>query len=282
MAANNFNISQTSVIRIAKENRLKPYHSRRTSKVTDRHMIERVRFARFMLRHFGHNPYLATGIRLTKVINSDFSKKFVLRPFPNTKNQVVWSESRLDADNFGGLVGVEKYSPGAMLWGAISWRGLIPHNAPVFVDDFLRDNFQFVRGEKKTVDGNRYIILLRNIASQAVFRLYPEGDAIWQDDGATIHRTAAVLDEVRNLFRERIPSEIQCAKFDDCWPIENVWGIIKERIGHQELKTRICEIWRGVSRRTCRALIMSLPKRCRKVIVMEGRRLTRDDYRKEE
>ena len=128
---------------------------------------------------------------------------------------------------------------------------------------------------------------MRNIAKPAVRKLYPQNDAIWQDDGATIHRTPEVLAEVDRAFSERIPVELRAAKFDDCWPIESVWGIITERLKGEHfesvdgLKQRLCELWRGISRRTCRNLIMSIPKRCRKIVLKEGQRLSRDDYRRE-
>ena len=81
--------SQTSMCRAVKESGLKPYHTRRSSRVTNQHILKRLRFARYMLRYFGNNPLTAAGIRLTKLVNYDFSKPFRLYPFPNTKNEVV-------------------------------------------------------------------------------------------------------------------------------------------------------------------------------------------------
>ena len=45
-------------------------------------------------------------------------------------------------------------------------------------------------------------IILEKVDS-AVLGLYPEGDAIYQDDGATIHRASFSLDAVRETFQER-------------------------------------------------------------------------------
>lgn len=42
-----------------------------------------------------------------------------------------------------------------MLWGGISSRGLIPET-PLFIDEFL-DQYQWNRGEKKTINADRYI-----------------------------------------------------------------------------------------------------------------------------
>ncbi len=120
-AAQEVGISQTSTWRILRRANLKPYHSRKTSRIRNHHLLERVQFARYMIRHFGHNPLLAGGERLLRLVNTDFSKRFCITPLPNTKNQVVWALSRLQADEAGGLVGVEKFSPGVMLWGGVSY-----------------------------------------------------------------------------------------------------------------------------------------------------------------
>ncbi|CAF5087443.1 unnamed protein product, partial [Rotaria sp. Silwood1] len=62
---------------------------------------------------------------------------------------------RRDADTHGGYYGREKFSPSVMLWGGISWNGLIPKKAPVFIDEFL-DEYQWSKGKKRTINGARY------------------------------------------------------------------------------------------------------------------------------
>ena len=170
-----------------------------------------------MLRKFGHNPLLATGEKLTRLVNTDFSKSFRLTPYPNTKNEIVWSFTREEADDAGALCGFEKFSPGTMLWGGICWRSVRQARSPVFVDEFLEENFQFQQGERRTVKSEQYCVLVRRIAAPSVLHLYPR-----QDDNATIHRTDAALCTVSDLFTERVCPHTQAAKFDDCWPIENV------------------------------------------------------------
>ena len=66
--------------------------------------------------------------------------------------------------------------------GAISWRGLIPADYPIFVDDWLEESFRIARGEKRTVTSDRYVVLIRNIAGPSVLHRYPNGDAIFQDE----------------------------------------------------------------------------------------------------
>ena len=63
--------------------------------------------------------------------------------------------------------------------------------------------------------------MVTNKAVPAVRAVYPDGDAIWQDDPASIHRTQAALDACL-AFEERIPHNQQAAKCSDIWPIEQV------------------------------------------------------------
>ena len=56
----------------------------------------------------------------------------------------------------------------------------------------------------------------------AVAAVYPAGDAIWQDDPASIHRTRNAL-HACSAFAERIPHDVQAAKCSDIWPIEQVF-----------------------------------------------------------
>ena len=64
------------------------------------------------------------------------------------------------------------------------------------------------------MNGAMYADLFRDYAAPAVKDLYPEGEAIWQNNPVSIHRCAAALDH-----------EVQCPKFSDVWPIENVWEL---------------------------------------------------------
>lgn len=63
--------------------------------------------------------------------------------------------------------------------------------------------------------------MITNKVVAAVNAVYPDGDAIWQDDPASIHRTRDAL-AACSVFNERIPPETQAAKCSDLWPIEQV------------------------------------------------------------
>ena len=71
------------------------------------------------------------------------------------------------------------------------------------------------------LSGAFYAWMVRTKCVDAVNAVYPDGDGIWQDDPATIHRTKDAL-AACSAFPQRIPHEKQAAKCSDIWPIEQV------------------------------------------------------------
>ena len=134
--------------------------------------------------------------------------------------------------------------------------------------------------KKANKDSNiqQAIHLVRNYAAPAVQELYPEGNAYWQDDPATIHRCEAALTAVSESFDLRLDFTKQCPKFSDVWPIENVWGVVKERVAKQkcenltQLKREITRVWREIDsdKALLGKLMKSIPKRCKAVIQARG------------
>ena len=94
---------------------------------------------------------------------------------------------------------------------------------------------------------------VRSYAAPAVNELYPDGSACWQDDPASIHRCQAAITAVSECFNKRLDHFKQCPKFSDVWPIENVWGIVKDRVSKKkcenlgQLKREITKVWRSIN-----------------------------------
>ena len=128
--------------------------------------------------------------------------------------------------------------------------------------------------------------MIENKIAPAVRRLYPRNNAVWQDDGATIHRTKLALQTVEQNFTSRVPIEQQAPKMADIWPIENVWGIIKQDLNGkdlqnvEQLRVAIRASWRRISedKALCARLISSIPKRLRAVISKKGNQVFKEDY----
>jgi hypothetical protein len=273
-------VSFKTVSNVLKEAKLKPYHKYRVQNISDSHQAKRVRFSKYLLRRFGKK--VTPESKWAKLINTDFSAKIKINGVRNSKNDVVWSGSRMEA---GDLLESpeEKYSVGEMIWGGVSYRGLIPASAPVFVSDLCNK----YSPKPTTVNGSMYADLVKEEAKAAVDHLYPEKDSIWQDDGASIHRCEEALEAVQESFHERVCPIMQAPKCADLWPVENLWSIIKAEVAkesvtnQEELKMAITKIWRQVNNNKdlCKQLILSLPRRCQAVINKDGRQIVSADYK---
>ena len=258
---------------------VKAYHKYRVQKMSKEHKAKRIAFAHYWLKNYG--DAVTQYSILSRLVNSDFSAYIRISGTHNSKNNVIWSKSR---ENGGELLEMtqEKFSQGEMIFGAITMRGLVPKNAPIFVSD-LKKSYQPC---PKTVNSQMYADMIKNKIAPAVKRLYPRNNAVWQDDGATIHRTQLALQTVEQNFSARVPIEHQAPKMADIWPIENVWSIIKQDLNGkdlqnvEELRVAIRSSWRRISgdKALCARLISSIPKRLRAVISKKGNQVFKEDY----
>ena len=122
----------------------------------------------------------------------------------------------------------------------------------------------------KNVNGNMYADLVRDYIGPAVNELYPDGSAVWQDDPATIYRCQVALSAVE-VFAQRLDHKKQYPKFSDVWPIENVWGIVKERVAKKKCETlgalinEITKTWKEINddKALLARFMSSIPKRCK-------------------
>ncbi len=56
--------------------------------------------------------------------------------------------------------------------------------------------------------------------------------ARWFSDSK--HRSQYALNKINEIFNERVEPEEQATKMTDIWPIENVWGYIKEQLEEED------------------------------------------------
>ena len=128
--------------------------------------------------------------------------------------------------------------------------------------------------------------MIKEKVGPAVLEVYPEGNAIFQDDTASIHRTETALQTVSDTFRFRLDHSSQAPKTADIWPIENIWGMIKSKISKKkckskdDLKKEIVKCWREIDsdKDLCRRLVGSIPKRLEAVVAKNGGQIFKSDY----
>ena len=85
-----------------------------------------------------------------------------------------------------------------------------------------------------------------------------------------------ILSAVKHVFINRIEL-INCAtKLANVWPIENVWGALKEKLREREfsnieqLKNDIKKEWNKFSVSLCQRMIDKIPARLKLVINQDG------------
>ena len=137
------------------------------------------------------------------------------------------------------------------------------------------------------MDAEAYQDLLEKHAKPAIKQLYPSqtgrsgrrdfSEVVFQDDGATIHRSKASKSKVRELFCKRIEPDSQPAKMDDIWPSEWPGALLEEKLKGKDIKTliglkrEIRRIWRDVDPANCKSIVRQVPTRFKQVIKSKGR-----------
>lgn len=125
----------------------------------------------------------------------------------------------------------------------------------------------------KTLNGEKYAeMILQRFWKDG--RVFVPGD-IFQQDNASIHKAKKTMEAFN---REGFPLLEWPAKSPDLNPIENVWGIMSNRIyGNNkiyadvtELKAAINEAWESIHADEITNLILSVKKRLAQVIYLQG------------
>ena len=281
LTADKLNISKSSVQRILKEDlKLKSYHKARTSRITETHAASRLHNAKLVLKKYGID-HQYQRYQWNKMVITDFSGKIGVRQKNNSKNNIVYAVDRQSIPSELLYAPEERFEGGFMLWGGLTNKGLIPAT-PIFLDEFFNE-YEWRKGEKKTMNGSRYIDLLKNVAIPAIEQLFPHDDYIFQDDTSRIHRTPAVIKFVEENIPGRIDVNDQAMKMDDVWPIENLWSIIQQELSKyqfnslDDVKQKIIDIWKNFSEDKSVKMIKSIPKRLKAIVRRRGQRIMKSD-----
>ena len=180
----------------------------------------------------------------------------------------------------------EKFQKNVMLWGGICLKGLIPDNGPLFAHEVKEEAIDagVQLGQKGGINGACYAWMITNKVVPLVRQLYG-GREVWQDDNARIHRCGAAL-QACQAFAQRVPVHLQAPKMADVWPVENLWGILSDRVKRRQPKTSderslyIVEEWVKIDqdKQLIKRLMQSIPKRLEAVIRVGGQQIRRSDY----
>ena len=273
---NNIKGERTSVRRIIKELNLKPFKLRKAQKLSTINKERRVTCAKQLIKKFGARKTNSKW-EWNRIINTDFSGIFTVEGFYNSKNDVVYAEDSSEIPADLRAASRSKYPAGIMFWGAICTKGLIPQNGPINFTQWLRDQRSNNNPKRLYMTGELYARFLDEEGVPAIAEVVEDlNEFIFQDDQDSKHRTKVAMNVIYDRFEERIEPNDGDAKFADVWPIENVWGILKEKTRGQtfdnldSLVDFINSEWRKITPEQCEAMIDKIPKRLTQVIRLNG------------
>ena len=192
--------------------------------------------------------------------NVIFSDESSFTLFPTSGRVYVWRQPK-EAFNRDCLLPTVKHGGGSvMIWGAISWKSTGPMIS--------------LHGR---INSRDYLGILGDQVHPMVQALFPEGDAIFQDDNAPIH-TARIVKEWHMEHSNEVEHLIWPPQSPDLNIIEHVWSILEIQVRSRfpppsslkELEGVLTEEWAKIPLETIHNLFESIPRRIEAVIAAKG------------
>ena len=253
-ASNELGIARSSLRRIMKHFKLKPYRPRLLQALNEDDPDRRIEFCEWLLEESSHDPSL-----LDRILWTD-EAIFQTNGRVNRHNCVYWSDTNPHL-----IIERELNVPRVAVWGGIWSNGVI---GPFFFDG--------------NVTGEKYLAMLEDVIlpqlrQQPVFR-----KMIWQQDGAPAHYSTIVrefLDDKFSVWIGRRGTIDWPPRSPDLTPCDfSLWGIIKDGVYAQrprnvdQLKNLIISEFRTLNNDPdlCSAICNSVMDRCKMCIERNG------------
>lgn len=252
-----FDISVTSVHRIMKSLKLKPYRPQLHQGLLEDDFDRRVEFSElFVIRCEADSDFQ------NRVLWTD-EASFKLNGRVNRHNCVYWSDV-----NPHEVLQEELNVPGITVWAGI-WSGGIV--GPYFFND--------------TVRGDSYLEMLQDTVFPELQNnpLYENTNLIWQQDGAPPHYSLLVRECLNSNFDEWIGRRGTIdwpPRSCDLTPMDfSVWGIIKNKVFAErpldvlQLRAAVAREFEALTNNNnlCKQIVTSVKKRCEKCIEVGGK-----------
>ena len=216
---------------------------------------KRVDKCRAFLRRF-------TVADTNKIIFSD-EKMFTVEPKLHRQNSRVYATSRADVNPAILKVRKAEFPAKIMVWGAICSSGTLDLK---FIDPGTKVNKEYYIND-----------VLRPVLLPEAQRLYPNGNWIFQQDGAPSHTANVTQDWLRQNCPDFINKQEWPARSPDLNPLDyGIWGMLEGRVNSQShhslahLKTCIQREWNKIPRETIVKTVADWIPRLRRCIRSQG------------
>ena len=142
----------------------------------------------------------------------------------NPKNDIVWADSRSDANESGGTFELEKYPIAVMVAIGATWEGL---TKPIFVTD----------GER--LNSNSYSKIL-DFYKKEGDRLFKNNDWTFQQDGASSHTSRKSQEKCQEIFESFISKEKWPPNSPELNPLDySIWAKISSQIDYKKVNSQV-------------------------------------------
>lgn len=235
-------ISQSTIYRIFKNRGLKAKKRPKKPLRTKEHKKKRLAFA----KKFKNMDW-------TKVLFSD-EKYFVKCAIPSSRNNFVWVK---EGDKVLGHQ-VVKHSPTVFVWAGMCINGTT--SLHVIEGNMNSEKYQEVL-EKTMIPETKRLLGV---------------DFVFQQDGARPHTSKSTVAFLESNGINFIAPNDWPPNSPDLNPIENLWGIIDERVkqrrfrSFQGFKKCVIQEWKKIEPELLQNLIISMQKRLKNVIENKG------------
>jgi hypothetical protein len=160
--------------------------------------------------------------RLERMMFTD-EKIFTRNGYFNPKNDVVWADSRSDANDQGGLHEAEKYPVSVLVALGATWNG-------------LTDPYFFGKGER--LDGKIYHEVLLPFYKEEGDKLFGHQSWGFQQDGASAHTDHRAQSWCKENFKFFISKEKWPPNSPELNPLDySIWDKISRHVQYQKVKT---------------------------------------------